>query len=111
MEKEKKKRKSVWDDGYYKTYDTSKGFGSPKKWQAAFEQRMNFKVLTIEEKEENKGYTQLLEEATNKKDLQKIYHKLMMIHHPDRNNSSAESKTIAQHINNVYLDLKEKFSN
>jgi len=111
MDTTKKKKKTVWDDDYYKTYDTSNGFGSAAKWQDAFEQRMNFKVLSTEEKTEHKGVVQPLYDAYITKDknvLKKAYYALMMIHHPDKNNGTVESKVITQLISDTYFELRDK---
>lgn len=110
MEKTKKKRKSVWDDDYYSTYDTSKGFGSPHKWQEAFKQRMNFTTISPEYKENNKEFVQSLYDAKNMAELKKAYRKLLMIHHPDKNQNSQESKEKSQHIIEVFEELEKKFA-
>jgi DnaJ-class molecular chaperone len=44
----------------------------------------------------------------NADELKKAYYKLMMIHHPDKAGDTDENKIIAQYINDVYFELKEK---
>ncbi len=101
-------KKRDWLSGY-KVYDTSNGFGNPKQWQAAFEKRFNLKTLTEEDKKCNKNKLQDLYDARDAKSLQKIYHSLMMIYHPDIAGDSNENKTMAQLINDTYFELKLKF--
>lgn len=103
-----KKPKKGFLDGY-KTYDTSNGFGTPESWKEAFEQRMNYKTLTIEEKEENKGIVQSLYEAKTAQELKLAYRELMKKYHPDIAGDTDENKTISQLLNDTYFDLKNKF--
>jgi hypothetical protein len=100
------KTKKGFLDGY-KTYDTSNGHGSVKEWQSAFESRMNYKVLTIKECEENKSIIDILYDCKDAKELQKTYHKLMMKYHPDICGDTEENKIISQLINDTYFKLKK----
>ena len=93
----------------YKTYDTSKGFGSPSQWQDAFEARMNYKVLNFEEKKQHDGLAGPLYDAKSSEEIKTAYRKLMMAYHPDRNGDTEENKTISQHLNDVYFEMKKKF--
>jgi len=97
-----------WTDGY-KTYDTSKGFGNSAKWQNAFEERMNFKVLTAKEEDDHKSIVQPLYNATSKEALRSAYLKLITVYHPDKAGDTEENKTISQLINDTYFKLKKKF--
>lgn len=109
MEK-KKKKLGVFDKGYqYPQYDTSGGFGSAEQTQESFKQRMNFTTISTEYKEENKGFVQSLYDAKNLAELKKAYRKLMMIHHPDKNQNSQESKEKSQHIIETFEELEKKF--
>ena len=92
----------------YKTYDTSKGFGSPSQWQSAFESRMNFKVLDLDDRTKHSGIAGPLYDAKTEAELKTTYRKLMMAYHPDRNGDTEENKTISQVLNDVYFELKEK---
>lgn len=78
-------------DGY-KTYDTSGGFGSPKKWQHAFRQRMS-------EEEASaiiSGATQTPQAILGVPDnatgtvIKKAFRALMLQWHPDRNQHRQE---------------------
>lgn len=97
-----------WTTGY-KTYDTSKGFGNSAKWQSAFEERMNFKVLTEKEADDNKSIVQPLYNATSKGDLKASYYRLIKIYHPDKAGDTEENKTISQLLNDTYFKLLKKF--
>lgn len=104
----KKKKSNGFLDGY-DTYDTSNGFGTPESWKKAFEQRMNYKVLTTKEKEDNKSVVKGLYKATTADELKKVYRKLMKIYHPDIAGDTEKNKTITQLISDVYFELKDKF--
>lgn len=106
---EEMKQKKGFADGY-KTYDTSNGYGNSSQWQNRFEARMNYKILSAPEKEVNKGIVQPLYDCINSTDLKKAYYKLMLIHHPDKAGDAIENKIAAQHINDIYFKLKEKFN-
>jgi len=97
-----------WTDGY-KTYDTSKGFGSRAKWQGAFEERLNLHLNTIEETESRKAVYQSLYDCMTEAALKKEYRRLMMLHHPDKAGDTEENKIIAQAINDTYFKLKDQF--
>jgi hypothetical protein len=68
---------------------------------------MNYKVLTAKEQDENKSVVSVLYDCNNAKELQKIYHKLMMKFHPDICGDTEENKIIAQLINDTYFKLKK----
>lgn len=100
--------KKPWITGY-KTYDTSNGFGSPDEWQSAFEKRMNFKVLTPKEEDDNKSIVKILYTAKNADELRKQYIILIKQYHPDIKGNTEENKIISQLINDTYFKLKAKF--
>jgi len=96
-------------DGY-KTYDTSKGFGSVDDWKAAFEKRLNFKVLTEQDKTLNKSIVDSLYKVSNDFfELRKVYRQLMKQYHPDVAGDTEENRIISQLLNDTYFDLKAKF--
>lgn len=95
-------------DGY-KTYDTSNGFGNSDKWKENFETRMNFKILTHNEIEDNKDVLKHLYTCITSKELKKEYYKLMIKFHPDKAGDTEYNKTISQLINETYFKLKNKF--
>lgn len=108
MIKEKKPKKGFMDC-YTKTYDTSKGFGSPDEWRKAFEQRMNFGVvISIETKEQKKDILQPLYDAKDFFELRKAYRELMFIYHPDVAGDTEDNKVISQLLNDTYFLLKSK---
>jgi DnaJ-domain-containing protein 1 len=92
----------------YKTYDTSHGFGSSSQWKSAFEERMNLGVVKNSDRLQYKHIVEKLFSIKNADELKKAYYKLMMIHHPDKAGDTDENKIIAQYINDVYFELKEK---
>jgi hypothetical protein len=105
--KKEKKAKKPFSLDKYKTYDTSDGFGSPADWVKCFETRMNFKVLTVKEEEDNRPVVDCMYDCKTGKELQKMYHTLMLKWHPDRNKGE-DTTTIAQLINDTYFKLKVK---
>ena len=73
-------------DGY-KTYDTSKGFGDPKKWQNAFRQRIGKDEAQAIMNTQSKSPHEVLGVLQNAspQDIKRAFRKLMMEWHPDRN--------------------------
>ena len=73
-------------DGY-KTYDTSKGFGSSKKWQQSFKVRMSkedaFRILN-DVKNSPHAILEIPLEATQEM-IKKAYRRKIREWHPDRN--------------------------
>ena len=95
----------------YKTYDTSEGFGSANQWKEAFEDRMNFCVLTVKDKEESKGLLGPLEDAFKTKDkatMKLAYSKLLHKYHPDIVGDSEINRRNTQLINERYCEMKTK---
>lgn len=105
--KEKKPKKGFLDG--YKTYDTTNGFGSVDDWKKAFEKRMNYRIVSVEEKQSNQSILQPLYDAQDFFALRKAYRELMMQYHPDKAGDTEENKLIAQMLNDAYFELKEKF--
>ena len=104
-----KKKKKGFLDGY-KTYDTSEGFGNPEQWQGAFNHRMNFKEAQRIVKDES-PFT-ILEVAPDSvwETIKKVYRKLAMIWHPDKNpGSEKEATEKMQKIIAAFTILKKKF--
>jgi len=95
----------------YPTYDPEvEGYGTPEKWRALFEKRVNFCILTEQDKKVNDDVLATLREVFKKKDkkaLQKEYHKLMMKWHPDVEGGSLVK---AQLINDTYFELVDRLS-
>lgn len=96
-------------DGY-KTYDTKNGFGNSSRWQNAFEERMNFKVLTAKETSENQSIVAEMYDCKNKAELKAVYFRLIKMYHPDTNGDTEENKTFSQLINDTYFKLLKKYS-
>ena len=109
-DKAKERHRKTWDGSNYKTYDTSNGHGNPDQWRDAFEQRMHFKILTPDEINEHEGLMTSIHIAKDAVSLKKAYYALMIVHHPDKNNGSEESKVITQLISDTYFELKKKFT-
>jgi DnaJ-class molecular chaperone len=73
-------------DGY-KTYDTSKGFGNPKKWEKAFYQRMNKEdaEAVLKEQTDSPYFILSIKEGATKSDIKAAFRKLISEWHPDKN--------------------------
>jgi len=97
-----------WTDGY-KTYDTSKGFGNSTKWQNAFEERMNFRVLSDTEVNDNQSIVATLYDCKTKAALKTEYYRLIKMYHPDVAGDTLENKIASQLLNDTYHKLSSKF--
>lgn len=68
----------------YKTYDDTHGRGSVEEWKSSFNSKMNSsdarKVLNEEDPVTLLGFSQM----PTLRELNLVYRKLMMTHHPDR---------------------------
>ena len=94
-------------DGY-KTYDTSEGYGSPRDWKKAFNDRMSkeeaeealgtddpYVILGLKQGATKSSYT--------KAQIQKAYRTLAKIWHPDLNPHRVEEATMKmKKINAAY---------
>ncbi|WP_214226665.1 J domain-containing protein [Pedobacter sp. B4-66] len=97
-------------DGY-KTYDTSKGYGSPKQWQEAFEERMNPEDAEMVLINQTQSPHEILGVKANATagEIKKAFRKLIMEWHPDRNeNRIDEAKEMSQKIIAAYSLLTDK---
>jgi DnaJ-class molecular chaperone len=97
-------------DGY-KTYDTSKGFGSPKDWKKAFKNRMGTEEAeTILKGQEQTPYEILsIEKGATKEAIKKAYRKMIMRWHPDKNqNRITEAEEMSKKIIAAYTLLNKK---
>ncbi len=107
MKKPVKKKKGFMDN--YKTYDTSKGFGSPDEWRYSFNKRISLDdaVAILDEKN---PYTILgLSEDANKEALKVAFRKLANIWHPDKNQGNEkEANEKMKDILAAYTVLKNK---
>lgn len=73
-------------DGY-RTYDTSKGYGDPKQWRQAFNQRMSKEdAEVIIQGQEQTPYDILgIKAGATQAEIKKAFRKLITEWHPDRN--------------------------
>ncbi|WP_333887349.1 J domain-containing protein [Sphingobacterium siyangense] len=78
-------------DGY-KTYDTSDGFGSPKKWRSAFKERFSKEEAEALLKDEQQTPYQILgvPVGANAAEIKKAFRKLIAMWHPDVNQHRIE---------------------
>lgn len=78
-------------DGY-NTYDTSKGFGNAKKWQAALNERMNKEqAAAILQQEEESPYTLLgISQQATAAEIKKAFRQRITEWHPDKNQHRIE---------------------
>ena len=105
----KKKKKTFWDR--YKHYDTSKGFGSPEKWQKAFKKRMSFEEATVIVKDESPFDILGVNKNLAWEAIKKVFRKLALVHHPDKNpGNEKEATEKMQKIIAAYTILKKKFN-
>jgi preprotein translocase subunit Sec63 len=84
------KKKKILDG--YKTYDTSKGFGSPGQWRTAFAQRMNNdEAEEILARHAQSPYEILgVPKDATSSEIEKAFRTLVMKWHPDRNQDRLE---------------------
>lgn len=71
----------------YKTYDTSKGFGSASQWRAAFSERMGREqAATVLQEKRHTPWTVLgLVQGASQQQIKQAFRKAIMEWHPDRN--------------------------
>ena len=95
-------------DGY-KTYDTSKGFGSTKKWKASFNARMNSDEAKEILAAESDTPHQILgvSNSASKEEIKKAFRALISEWHPDKNpHRIAEAEAMSKKIIAAYTVLK-----
>ena len=95
----------------YKTYDTRNGYGSPKQWQKAFDQRMNTEEAEAVLSAQAQSPHEILGVKTTAtaEEIKKAYRKLIMEWHPDRNpNRMDEAKEMSQKIIAAYSLLSDQ---
>jgi len=70
----------------YKTYDTSKGYGSRSQWKKAFRERMTTEEARaiIEEQDSSPWSILGLHESATQSEIKKAYRDLILQWHPDR---------------------------
>lgn len=93
-------------DGY-KTYDDSKGRGSPNKWRASFKQRLTGEEAQaiIDEGDQTPWQILGVPKGVALTEIKKSYRKLVMRWHPDKNNGSEESVAMFKKIDAAYTIL------
>jgi DnaJ-domain-containing protein 1 len=100
-------KKKGFLDGY-KTYDTSNGFGSSKKWREAFHQRMSSeeaKEILSKSSETPYGILGVTLNATME-EIKKAYRRKLMEWHPDKNQHRlAEAEEMTKKIIAAYVHL------
>lgn len=95
-------------DGY-KTYDTSKGYGSKSQWQNEFFERLGVEKAT-EALGPNDPLTLLgLDATATWAMVQKAYRNNAAKYHPDRN-SAKDAEEMMKKINAAYEVLEARFS-
>lgn len=97
-------------DGY-KTYDTSQGFGSAKKWRSTFKERFSKEEAEHVLKEEQLTPYQILGLAVGATaaEIKKAFRKLIAQWHPDTNQHRIdEAEEMSKKIIAAYSLLTEK---
>lgn len=95
-------------DGY-KTFDASNGFGNPKKWKAAFSQRMGKEEAEAILSAQAKTPHEVLGVPKNATatELKKAYRRLIMQWHPDRNQDREEEALVQSKLIIAAFELLE----
>lgn len=96
-------------DGY-KTYDTSNGFGNARKWQEAFQQRINKDDAKRILKDQNETPHQILGVKKNatSAEIKKAFRRLISEWHPDKNQHRLkEAEEMSKKIIAAYSILTE----
>jgi DnaJ-class molecular chaperone len=97
-------------DGY-KTYDTRNGYGNPKQWRNAFDQRMNPEEAEAVLSAQAQSPHEILGIQANAtaEEIKKAFRKRIMEWHPDKNqNRTDEAKEMSQKIIAAYSLLTDK---
>lgn len=91
----------------YKTYDTSKGFGSPEQWRDSFQERMGLpKANEVLGKRSPWEILGLLKGATLL-EVKNAYRRLALEHHPDRNFNNKESEAKFKEVGAAFEILED----
>lgn len=102
------KTKRGFMDGY-KTYDTTKGFGSVKDWQKEFYSTMtDTEALRILQEDKRTPYEILnVSPMASPEQIKKAFKAAIMQWHPDRNqNNIAQAEEMSKKIIAAYTILK-----
>lgn len=97
-----------WNNSQFKKYDTSKGFGSARKWKQAFNERMSFDEATeILKEQAETPYTILgVSQSATKAEIKAAFRSKVKEWHPDRNaHREAEATEMMKKINAAYTVL------
>lgn len=97
-------------DGY-KTYDTSGGFGDPRKWRESFKARMSAGEArqVIESQDDTPHRILGLSQNATQAEIKKAFRSLIAEWHPDHNGHRvAEAEEMSKKIIAAYTLLKQK---
>ena len=69
----------------------------------------DFSQMNMDEMDKDKDYYKILgvDEKASEDEIKKAYRKMSMIHHPDKNGNTDESKQRFQELNNAYATLSD----
>lgn len=97
-------------DGY-KTYDTSEGFGNPRKWREGFKARMSTGEARqlIEAQPDTPQGILGISPGASQAEVKKAFRALIAVWHPDHNaHRLAEAEEMSKKIIAAYRLLKQK---
>src|SRR6218665_250643 len=95
----------------YKTYDTSKGYGNPKQWQKAFDERMNKEdaEAVLQGQQQSPHQILGLKADATATAIKKAFRKLITQWHPDLNQHRiSEAEEMSKKIIAAYSLLTGK---
>jgi DnaJ-class molecular chaperone len=78
----------------YRTYDTSKGFGSQDEWKKIFEHRLGIDAAQEALGSDNPHSILGVKLTATWSEIKAAYRKLVMIHHPDKGGDAATFRKI-----------------
>jgi DnaJ-class molecular chaperone len=107
MKTKSAKPKRGWTDGY-KTYDTSKGFGSAREWKKTFYERMTGEEATkiISDQADTPHQILGVPQNATQQEIKTAFRKLVMQWHPDKNpDRVAEAEEMTKKIIAAYTIL------